>query len=221
MKGTLYIVSTPIGNLGDITVRAIETLASADLIACEDTRITVRLLAHYKIKKSLISYHQHSKIQRIEQIIDSLESGKSVALVSDAGTPTISDPGSLLIERAIAAKIKIVPIPGVSAITTAYVSSGLSEKEFLFMGFLPNKKGRETKLKEIMKTNKPVVIYESPKRINKLLNELLLQVGDREIYLGRELTKKFEEHYRGKISELVDKVKEKGEFVIVIKGENG
>lgn len=220
MKGNLYIVATPIGNLKDITLRALETLQEVDLIACEDTRQTTKLLNRYKIKKPLISYHQHSKIQRVEQIIDTLNAGRSVALVSDSGTPTISDPGSLLIERAITNRINIVPIPGPSAALSAYSVSGLSQKEFLFVGFLPNKKGRQTKLKEVGNSDKPVILYESAKRINKLLNELYQVVGDREIYLGRELTKVYEEHYRGKISDLIDRVKEKGEFVVVMKEKN-
>ena len=219
MKGNLYIVATPIGNLKDITLRALETLNEVDLIACEDTRQTAKLLSHYKMKKPLISYHQHSKMQRVEQIIDSLNNGQSVALVSDSGTPTISDPGRHLIEQAITNRINIVPIPGPSAALSAYSVSGLSGKEFLFVGFLPNKKGRLTKLKEISNCDKPVVIYESAKRIKKLLNELYREAGDREVYLGRELTKVYEEHYRGKISQLIDQVKEKGEFVVILEGK--
>jgi 16S rRNA (cytidine1402-2'-O)-methyltransferase len=216
MFGKIYIVSTPIGNLGDITYRAIETLKSVDLIACEDTRHTLGLLNHFELKKPLISYHQHSKISKIEQIITEVENGKDVAVVTDAGTPGISDPGEKLIQAAIEAGIEVIPIPGVSAAITALSVSGLDTDEFVFIGFLPHKKGRQTKLKEIAGEKRTVVLYESPYRIKKLLNELLEFAGDRQVAVGRELTKKFEEIYRGKISEVLPKIKEKGEFVVVL-----
>lgn len=219
-KSKLYIVSTPIGNLGDITLRALETLKSVDLIACEDTRHTLNLLNHFEIKKPLISYHQHSKAPKVDKIIDELLSGKEVAVVTDAGTPGISDPGEILIKAAIENGIEVIPIPGVSAAITALSISGLNTDEFVFVGFLPHKKGRQTKLKEIALEKRTIILYESPYRIKKLLGELLEFVGDREVAVCRELTKKFEEITRGKISEVSDKIKEKGEFVVILEGKN-
>jgi 16S rRNA (cytidine1402-2'-O)-methyltransferase len=187
-----------------------------DIIACEDTRHTLQLLNHFEIKKPLVSYHQHSKIGKIEQIISSILEGKNVAVVTDAGTPGISDPGEILIREAIKNEIKVEPIPGVSAAITALSISGLPTDEFIFIGFLPHKKGRQTKLKELATLNRTIILYESPFRIIKLLNELLEFVGDRQVAVSRELTKKFEETYRGKISEIIPKIKEKGEFVVVL-----
>ena len=214
----LYVVSTPIGNLGDITLRALETLKMVDIVACEDTRHTLQLLNHFELKKSLVSYHEHSKDNKIEQIIDSIIDGKNVAVVTDAGTPGISDPGERLIKLALERGVEIEPIPGVSAAITALSISGLSTDEFVFIGFLPHKKGRQTKLKQIATEKRTIILYESPFRIIKLLNELLEFVGDREVSVSRELTKKFEETYRGKISDIIPNIKEKGEFVIVING---
>jgi 16S rRNA (cytidine1402-2'-O)-methyltransferase len=177
------------------------------------------LLNHFGIKKPLLSYHQHSKIQKIEQIINTIKSGKKVALVSDAGTPGISDPGQVLIKKAYEAKIKVIPVPGISALTTTLSVSGFPADEFVFYGFLPHKKGRQTKLKELKDEVKTAVIYESPYRIKKLLKELL-EIGiDRKIMIGRELTKKFEEIHRGKVSEILPTIKEKGEFVVVLEGK--
>jgi 16S rRNA (cytidine1402-2'-O)-methyltransferase len=218
MAGTLYIVSTPIGNLGDITLRALETLKEVDIIACEDTRHSMQLLNRFEIKKPLVSYHQHSRDSKVEQIISSLNEDKNVALVTDAGTPGISDPGEYLIRAALEAGVEIVPIPGVSAAITALSISGLSTDEFVFIGFLPHKKGRQTKLKEIALEKRTIILYESPFRIKKLLAELLEFVGDRNVSVSRELTKKFEETYRGKISEVMDEIKEKGEFVVILDG---
>lgn len=220
MAGKLYIVSTPIGNLGDITLRALETLKFVDIIACEDTRHTLQLLNHFEIKKPLISYHQHSKDSKVEQIISTITKGKNVAIVTDAGTPGISDPGEFLIRAAIENKIEIVPIPGVSAAITALSVSGLDTDEFVFVGFLPHKKGRQTKLKEIATEKRTIILYESPFRIIKLLTELLEYTGDRSVAVCRELTKKFEVTYRGKISEILPEIKEKGEFVVIIEGNN-
>lgn len=220
MPGKLFVVSTPIGNLGDITLRALETLKSVDLIACEDTRHTLQLLNHFEIKKSLISYHQHSKDSKVEQIISSILDGKNVAIVTDAGTPGVSDPGEILIRSAIENEIEVEPIPGVSAAITALSISGLSTDEFIFIGFLPHKKGRQTKLRELATLNRTIILYESPFRIIKLLNELLEFVGDREVSVSRELTKKFEQTYRGKISKILPEIKEKGEFVVIIEGNN-
>jgi len=217
--GKLYVVSTPIGNLGDITLRALETLKNVDIIACEDTRHTLGLLNHFEIKKPLVSYHQHSKDSKVEQIISSILEGNNVAVVTDAGTPGISDPGEFLIRRAIENKIEIEPIPGVSAAITGLSISGLSTDEFVFIGFLPHKKGRQTKLKEIATEKRTIILYESPFRIIKLLNELLEFTGDREVSVSRELTKKFEETYRGKISAILPTIKEKGEFVVILEAK--
>ncbi|MEI6266437.1 MAG: 16S rRNA (cytidine(1402)-2'-O)-methyltransferase [bacterium] len=217
--GKLYVVSTPIGNLGDITLRALETLKNVDIIACEDTRHTLGLLNHFEIKKPLVSYHQHSKDSKVEQIISSILEGNNVAIVTDAGTPGISDPGEFLIRRAIENKIEIEPIPGVSAAITGLSISGLSTDEFVFIGFLPHKKGRQTKLKEIATEKRTIILYESPFRIIKLLNELLEFTGDREVSVSRELTKKFEETYRGKISAILPTIKEKGEFVVILEAK--
>ncbi|MDD3481059.1 MAG: 16S rRNA (cytidine(1402)-2'-O)-methyltransferase [Patescibacteria group bacterium] len=220
MSGKLYIVATPIGNLGDITLRAIETLKSVDVIACEDTRVTSKLLARHEIKKTLISYHQHSKAGRIDEIVRRLLAGDDIALVSDAGTPGMSDPGKSLIEKAIKEDIEIVPVPGPSTLATILSVSAFNLHEFVFLGFMPSKKGRQTKLKEIAGEKRPVILFESVHRIKKLMSELLEFVGDREIEVGRELTKKFETIYRGKISEVKDKIVEKGEFVVIIEGKN-
>lgn len=220
MAGKLYVVSTPIGNLGDVTLRALETLKNVDIIACEDTRHTLQLLNHFEIKKPLVSYHQHSKDSQIEQIISSILEGKNVAVVTDAGTPGISDPGEILIREALKNDIEIEPIPGVSAAITALSISGLSTDEFVFIGFLPHKKGRQTKLRELATINRTIILYESPFRIVKLLKELLEFVGDRQVSVSRELTKKFEATYRGKISEILPEIKEKGEFVVIIEGSH-
>lgn len=214
--GTLYIVSTPIGNLEDITLRALRILKSVDLIACEDTRQTKILLAHFQIKKNLISYHQHSKLSKINLLISKLESGQNIAVVTDAGTPGLSDPAGVLIAEAFQSKLKVVPIPGPSALTTLLAVAGESMDKFLFLGFLPKKKGRLTLLKYLDKSKFPIVFFESPKRILKTLKDIQDTMGDRFIIVGRELTKKFEEIYRGRISEVISKIKPQGEFVIII-----
>lgn len=217
----LFIVATPIGNLGDITLRAIEKLKDVDIIACEDTRHTLGLLNHLDIKKPLISFHQHSGQLKIDKVIKFIrDEEKDVAVVTDAGTPGVSDPGEILIKAALAEGIEVVPIPGVSAAITALSVSGLDTSEFIFIGFLPHKKGRQTKLKEIALEKRTMVLYESPYRIKKLLGELLEFAGDREVAVCRELTKKFEEITRGKISEVSAKIKEKGEFVVILEGKN-
>lgn len=220
MNGKLYVVATPIGNLSDITQRAVEVLRSADIIACEDTRHSLKLLNHLNIKKDLISFHQHSGKIKVYKIIDEIKNGKNIALISDAGTPGISDPGEFLINIAIEHGIEIVTIPGCSAAIAALSISGISPSRFSFYGFLPHKKGRKTVLGEVASETKTVVLYESPYRIKKLLNELLEFCGDRKVCVARELTKKFEEIYRGKISEVEPIVKEKGEFVVIMEGRN-
>lgn len=221
MSGKLYITATPIGNLSDITLRALEVLKSVDAVACEDTRVTLKLLNHFDIKTSLISYHAHSGKIKEEKILELLLSGKDVALVTDAGTPGISDPGEKIIGEAVERGINVVPIPGPAAATTALSISGFNSPEYAFYGFLPHKKGRQTKLKDIADEKKTIVLYESPYRIVKLMDELLLYCGDRDICVFRELTKKFETQYRGKISEVKENIKPKGEFVVIMKGKHG
>ena len=224
----LYIVATPIGNLEDITFRAISVLKDADFILAEDTRITKILLDRYRITKPLISYHQHSKIQKIDQVIGFLRSGKNLVLVSDAGTPGINDPGNYLISKIIEAipDLKIVPIPGPNAAITALSISGFSADKFVFLGFPPHKKGRQTFFRKIGATEETVVFYESKHRIIKALEELkeLSMIGGRSMLVARELTKQFETIYRGTIDEIMLKLKKDnvlGEFVVVIEKRKG
>lgn len=220
---TLYIVATPIGNLKDITLRALETLRSVDLILCEDTRVTKKLLLKYEIQKPLWSYHQHSRLNKIEQIINELSAGKNIALVSDAGTPGISDPGGILIEaiyEKLGDSVKITPIPGPNAAIAALSVSGFPADNFHFLGFPPHKKGRKTFFEKLAKTKETVVFYESKHRIEKTLNELSEKIGARQIVLCRELTKQFETIYRGSAMECLEKLRKDkilGEFVIVIR----
>lgn len=216
----LYVVATPIGNLEDITLRALRILREVDLIACEDTRRTGILLNHYHIEKPLVSYHQHSKLQKIDLIIEKLKSGQNIALVTDAGTPGISDPGGRLIEEALKHKIEVEPIPGPTSFSTILSAAGFYLDKFIYLGFLPKKKGRATLLKKIAQLEYPIVICESPYRIIKTLEELQNLMNDPEVVVGRELTKKFAKIYRGKISEVIEKVRPQGEFVIVIKHAN-
>jgi len=219
MPGSLNIVSTPIGNLKDITLRAIETLKEVDFIICEDTRVTSILLKHFDIHKELISMNAQSESKKIPQFIERINKGESCALVSDAGTPSISDPGLRLISEAIKADIQVVPIPGVSAAITALSISGVPTDSFIFEGFLPNKKGRMTKLKLLANEDRTIVLYESTYRIEKLLNELHKFMPERYVIICRELTKKFEEVRRGYPKELLEsfgKSINKGEFVVVI-----
>jgi 16S rRNA (cytidine1402-2'-O)-methyltransferase len=218
----LYIVATPIGNLKDITIRALHVLANVDLILCEDTRVTKKLLNHYNINTPVESYHQHSKIKKIDKIVNLLKKGKNLALVSDSGTPGISDPGNKLI-KVINDKlsiINIIPVPGSNAVATIASISGFSMDKFVFLGFPPHKKGRQKFFKEITESKYPVVIYESPYRIIKTLKELSMINDQLSIVVGRELTKKFETIYRGDIKEIISELSKrrvKGEFVIVIR----
>jgi len=217
----LYIVSTPIGNLEDITLRALRTLKEVDLIAAEDTRHSHILLQKYEIKTPVTSFHSYSTDAKLESIVRELKDGKEVALISDAGTPGISDPAYSLIRRAIEEGVKIVPIPGASALLTAIVSSGLPMDKFVYLGFLPLKKGRQTLLKNLQTEERTLVIYESPHRLLKTLEHLKEYLGDREIAVCRELTKVFEETLRMKISDAIKhftQKKPKGEFVIIVKG---
>lgn len=218
--GKLYIVATPIGNLDDITVRAVAILRSADIILCEDTRVSKKLLDYYQIDKTLISYHHHSNIKKINQIIDLLKEGKNIALITDAGTPGISDPGNLLIKTILGeiTNLKIEPIPGPSALIAGLSVSGFPTDKFLFYGFPPHKNKRQKFFKELSEQNVTFAFFESGHRIKKCLSELVKYFdADREIVICRELTKKFETIYRGKIHELIKSMKQtKGEFVVII-----
>ena len=217
-KGTLFIVATPIGNLEDITIRAVKILGDVDLIAAEDTRHTLKLLNHLKISKPLISYHRHNEEIKTDILIKELESGKDIALVSDAGTPGISDPGEEIIRKCIEKNIKIIPIPGACAMINALICSGLSTKEFEFLGFLPlNKKLREIKLNEIKNATKTIILYEAPHKLLKTLQDLKEILDNRKIVLARELTKIHEEFIREDIDLLIETSKNiKGEIVLVI-----
>lgn len=220
MLGDLYIVATPIGNLEDITLRAIKVLKEVDIIAAEDTRHTLKLLNHLEISKPLISYHRHNEETRSEDLIKYLEEGKNIALVSDAGTPVISDPGEEVIKEAIKENIKIIPIPGACALINALIVSGFNAKEFTFIGFLPlNNKLRKEKMEEIKDETKTMIIYEAPHKLKATIEEFKEIIPNRNIVLAKELTKIHENFYRGKASELLeicDNVK--GEFIIVIEG---
>jgi len=219
MSGKLYIVSTPIGNLKDITLRAIETLNEVDFILCEDTRITSILLKHYNIIKHLISFNAVSEIKKIPIVIERLQQGQSYALVSDSGTPAISDPGIRLVSEAIKNDIEVISIPGATAFIAALTISGLPTDSFVFEGFLPQKKGRQKKLGELSEEERTIVLYESSHRIEKLIDELVLFFPERYVVICRELTKKFEETWRGYPVELKSMISQrtiKGEFVVVV-----
>ncbi len=219
MNGKLYIVSTPIGNLKDIPSRALETLEQVDFILCEDTRITSRLLNRYNITKKLISFNAVSETKKIPAALKRIHNGENCALVSDAGTPAISDPGVRLISQAIKEEIEIIPIPGAAALIAALTVSGLPTDSFVFEGFLPQKKRRQKKLKELSEEKRTIVLYESTYRIKKLVDELVDYIPDRYVVVCRELTKKFEETWRGYTNDLkqqIDKKTIKGEFVVVI-----
>ena len=218
-KGVLYIVSTPIGNLEDITFRAVRILEDSSLIAAEDTRRTKILLSHYKISTPTISYYEHNRYARIPKLINHLNTGNDISLVTDAGTPGISDPAYRLIRAAIDENCRVESIPGASALLTALVSSGLPTDRFIFEGFLPHKKGRKKKLDKIKNIDATIVFYESPNRIERTLKDILAYIGDRPVAIGRELSKKYEEIIRGKVSNILSHFsnkKPKGEFVIVI-----
>lgn len=219
----LYVVATPIGNLEDITLRALRILKEVDLIVCEDTRQTAKLLAHYQISTPTVSYHQHSKIQKIDWLIEQLKSGKNIALVSDAGTPGISDPGFKLVEEAHKNDIKVEVIPGPSAVIAAASVAGLPVGKFVFFGFPPHKKGRETFFKKLAEAEQTIIFYESPHRFLKALDQLEKVLDkDRQIVVCRELTKKFEEIKKGSVEEIKKYFENKeirGEFVILVKYE--
>lgn len=221
-EGILYIVPTPIGNLGDITYRAIETLGSVDAILAEDTRQTKKLLDHYHVEKKLIPYHQHNEHKILESIISRLQAGENLALCSDAGMPGISDPGFLLIREAVNSEIQVITLPGAVAALVALVNSGLPCDTFVYEGFLPHKKGKQTKIKSLLEEKRTTVFYESPHRITKSLQMIKDILGkDRKVAIGRELTKKFEEFVRGNVTEVLEHFEKntpKGEFVLIIAG---
>jgi 16S rRNA (cytidine1402-2'-O)-methyltransferase len=221
-EGVLYIVSTPIGNLEDITLRALRVLKTVDLIAAEDTRHTRRLLTHYEIHVPLTSYFEGNQIQKGEKLVARLKAGESIALVSDAGTPTISDPGYRLLAQCIEANIPIIPIPGPSACIAAASVAGLPLHNFVFEGFLSPKSGRRKRqLADLCEESRTLIFYESPHRVIVFLRDVLEVFGDRRISIARELTKKFEEVFRGTVTEAIEKLQAtppRGEFTIVIAG---
>ena len=220
----LYIVPTPIGNLKDITLRALDVLKEVDLILAEDTRTSSHLLNHYQVTKPVSTYHQHNEHKVLQHLIDQLASGKKMALVTDAGTPGISDPAFLLIRECIKNDIRIECLPGATAFVPALVNSGIPTNRFVFEGFIPLKKGRQTLLKSLVDEERTMIFYESPMRLVKTLEEFIQFFGgDRQCCVSRELTKMFEENKRGTLKEVSDYFKQKnvkGEIVIIIQGEN-
>lgn len=222
-SGKLYLVSTPIGNLKDISFRALEVLSEVDLIAAEDTRHAGVLLKHYDIQTPTTSFYDFNKEKKTPGLINKLKAGNSIALISDAGTPGISDPAFYFVREAIKENITIEAIPGATAFVPALILSGLPTDRFIFEGFLPQKKGRQTRLKELAEEKRTIILYESPKRILKTLSHLKEYLGNRRVSVSRELTKKFEEVYRGSLDDVCEnpnKIKTKGEFVIVIEGKS-
>ena len=218
--GNLYLVATPIGNLDDITYRAVKVLEEADVIAAEDTRHSLKLLNHLGISKPLISYHRHNEDTKTELLINKLLSGENIALITDAGTPAISDPGEEVVKQAIENNIEIIPIPGACALINALICSGMDTKEFCFYGFLPlNKKLRKNKFEELKRETKTIIIYEAPHKINQTLNDIYDELGNVKITIARELTKIHEEFIRGNVQEIIDNYPElKGEMIIIIEG---
>jgi 16S rRNA (cytidine1402-2'-O)-methyltransferase len=220
MPGTLYLVATPIGNLEDITLRALRVLSEVDLIACEDTRRTRKLLSHYNISKPLVSYHEHNERERARELSEKLLAGSSVALVSDAGMPLISDPGYSIVTQAASLDIPVVPIPGPSAVIAALAASGLPTAEFVFAGFLPPRRAaRKRRLKDFSLTSSSLVFYEAPHRIKESIDDALQVLGDRQAALAREMTKLHEEIIRGRLSELAARIRQReprGEYVLLI-----
>ncbi len=220
MPGKLYLVATPIGNLEDITLRAIRILKEVDYIAAEDTRQSLKLLNHLEISKPLISYHRHNEEIKTNILIDKLMENKNIALITDAGTPIISDPGDVIVRECIKNQIPVIPIPGACALITALIASGIDAKEFLFIGFLPlNKKNRIEKLNEIKKSKNTIILYEAPHKLKNTINELSQCIGERDIVLAKELTKIHEDYIRGTAKELLKLLENpKGEYVIIIEG---
>lgn len=224
MSGAIYLVATPIGNLEDITLRALNTLKSVDIIAAEDTRQTLKLLNHFEIKKPLISYHEHNQKESGEKLIAAALEGKNIALVTDAGTPGISDPGEGIVKLAIERNVKVYLIPGAAALIYGLVVSGLSTARFVFEGFLPtDKKGKREKLENLVNEERTIIFYEAPHKLIRTLQDMYEHFGDRKIAMCRELTKKYEEIIRCTLSEAIEMFSEKkplGEFVIVVEGKN-
>ena len=222
-QGKLYLVATPIGNLEDITFRAVKTLKEVDFIAAEDTRQTLKLLNHLETKKKLISYHRHNEEIKKEELINALKEGKSIAIVTDAGTPGISDPGEVIVKEAIKNNIEVIPIPGACAAINAIITSGLETKEFAFYGFLPtNKKLRKEKFEDILSQKKTIIIYEAPHRLIETLKEIKKTFGNIYIVIAKEITKIHETFYRGDIEDIIEKLSKtevKGEFVIMFENE--
>ncbi len=223
MIGKLFVVSTPIGNLEDITLRAVSVLKDCDVIACEDTRTTKKLLARYGVETNLTSYHEHNEVEKSQKLLEKLKDGKDVALVSDAGTPSVSDPGWRLVNLSIGNNIEVVPIPGPSAVLSALVVSGLPTDSFLFLGFFPKTIGnRKELLKDVKRYPYTLVFYESAKRLSRTLSLMLEILGDRNICVAREMTKLYEEVLRGSLSEVISVLSErenlKGEVTVVVEG---
>lgn len=220
--GILYLVATPIGNLEDITLRAIRTLKEVDLVVCEDTRVTGKLLAHFEIKKPLESFFEHTEQVKSGKIAGYLKGGQNVALVTDAGMPGICDPGYRLVKEAVDAGVRVIPIPGPSASLSALAASGLPTDQFVFVGFLPQKQGkRQNFLKNLLEEKRTIIAYESPHRLLFALQDILEVLGDRQICVAREITKIYEEFVRGSVSNVLEKFKDKeikGEITLVISG---
>ncbi len=220
MQGKLFLVATPIGNLEDITLRALRILKEVDLIAAEDTRHTLKLLNHFEISKPLISYYKQNESTRSAELVEKLKSGKNIAIVSDAGTPGISDPGEEIVKYCVRENIEIVPVPGACAFVNALICSGIATREICFLGFLSAvKKERKEKLEELKYETKTLIFYEAPHKLKNTLEDMLQIFGDRKIVLARELTKIHEEFIRGEISDILQNINEiKGEFVVIVEG---
>lgn len=220
MSGILYIMATPIGNLEDITLRALRLLQEADVVVCEDTRVSKVLLDHYELKKERISLHQHTSMEKVDHVLDRVEKGEMVVYISDAGTPGMNDPGGKLVEAAFERGLTVSPIPGPSALTAAISVCGFAMDSFRYIGFLPHKKGRQTLIQEIAERKEPTIFLESTHRVAKALTSLQESLHeDRQVFVGRELTKKFETLYRGSVSEVIAALNDtsfKGEFIIIV-----
>ncbi|RPG65812.1 MAG: 16S rRNA (cytidine(1402)-2'-O)-methyltransferase [Flavobacteriaceae bacterium TMED121] len=220
--GKLFLVPTPIGNLGDMTFRAVETLNQVDLILAEDTRTSIKLLKHFSIQKPLVSFHMHNEHRKLSEVISKLISGYTIAVISDAGTPGISDPGFLLVREAIANEVEVECLPGSTALIPALVLSGLSTERFVFEGFLPPKKGRKKRFENLVDETRTIILYESPHKILKTLNQLIDFFGsERAVSVSRELSKMYEETFRGTLIEAIEYFSlhiPKGEFVICLEG---
>ncbi|MFL2587172.1 MAG: 16S rRNA (cytidine(1402)-2'-O)-methyltransferase [Flavobacteriaceae bacterium] len=220
--GKLFLVPTPIGNLGDMTFRAVETLNQVDLILAEDTRTSIKLLKHFNIQKPLVSFHMHNEHRKLSEVISKLISGHTIAVISDAGTPGISDPGFLLVREAIANEVEVECLPGSTALIPALVLSGLSTERFVFEGFLPPKKGRKKRFENLVDETRTIILYESPHKILKTLNQLIDFFGpERAVSVSRELSKMYEETFRGTLIEAIEYFSlhiPKGEFVICLEG---